>query len=636
MKRFSDHDIAAVTNTLQKTEEFVFLESSRVTPEDHCSLLFTRPLRWLTCTAGDSPDEFLQEVDRWRTRGKYLAGWIAYEFGYTIEAALNSLAPAGRNLSSPARPLAVLGVFDQPLIFDHSSGLLPDLGFSGETPSINDELFHIEDVRTNISREEYLAAIHRIKEYIAAGHTYQVNYTMKLNFSYSGSLASMYRILRRNQSVSYGAWIRRGGLDIMSFSPELFYRTDSTKITVRPMKGTLPRGRTSSEDAAGRKFLQEDTKNRSENIMIVDLLRNDLGRLLYNVNGGRVQPRSIFDVETYESLLQMTSTVDGLLDDGRQPSMLEIMKAIFPCGSITGAPKIRTMEIIHELEKEPRGVYCGAIGYTSPDRTVFNVPIRTMVLDGGNGEMGIGSGIIHDSDPEAEWNESLLKANFLTRATPDFQLIETILWQPGTGYWLLDEHMQRLGDSAAYFLFTFDPEELQQLLRQQARQCSSYTRVRVLLFRDGRLEITAHPLLGFQAVNPFLPQEPDPLPVVSFSEQVVETESSYLFHKTTHRKLYDDARKQAADQGVYEILFTNSKGEATEGSITNIFVEQDGQLVTPPVECGLLNGTFRRFLLNHNRVREQIISRLEVEQADAVFVGNSIRGMVRVRVLPGA
>lgn len=634
MQQLPDSEIRSLTSALAQMEEFVFLESSKVTGENHCSLLFTQPLCWLTCTTADRAEDFLQEAEKWRADGKYLAGSIAYEFGYLLEPSLHHLC-APKNCSSPSStPLAVLGVFDQPVIFDHSTNRFLNNKSWPRITTDNKQEHLIDNIQTNISREEFLSAIKRIKEYIAAGHTYQVNYTMKLNFAFSGSPAALYRTLRRNQSVSYGAWIRHDGQDIMSFSPELFYRADRENITVRPMKGTMIRGRTTKEDIANQMFLQQDQKNRSENIMIVDLLRNDLGRLLYEIDGGRVQPRSLFDIEPYETLLQMTSTIDGKLEVNKQPGLHEVIKALFPCGSITGAPKIRTMEIIHELEKEARGVYCGAIGYSGPDQTVFNVPIRTVVVHNGRGEMGIGSGITHDSDPEDEWQESLLKGNFLTRPTPEFQLLETILWQPEGGYRLLEEHLQRLADSAGYFLFSFDKDAIDHQLTQQAAFLTMSHRVRLLLHHDGRIEVTATELPNFRPFDPFLPVVTAPLPMVSFSRQQTDQNSPYLFHKTTIREFYDFARKQAAEQGLFEILFTNSRGEVTEGSISNIFIQIDGEILTPPVQCGLLNGSLRRFLLKHGRVREQVLSRQDVETANAVYVGNSILGLVQVTVRP--
>ena len=634
MKRISEHDLHSLTSALTHLENFVFLESSKVSENDHHSMLFTDPLDWLVCTTEDPVELFLEQCERWRKKGKYLAGWIAYEFGYLLEPTLHHFCgPHFR--SSPVRtPLAVLGVFDQPVIFDHSTNLFLNNKPWPTTPTEDKGSYEISNMQTSIGRNEYLSAIKQIKQYIAAGHTYQVNYTMKLKFDFSGSVADLYHTLRRNQSVSYGAWIRHDKQDIMSFSPELFYRADKENITVRPMKGTLVRGRTTKEDNGNRSLLQNDPKNRSENIMIVDLLRNDLGRLLYEMDGGRIQPRSLFDIETYETLLQMTSTIEGKLKSDKQPGFQEVIKAIFPCGSITGAPKIRTMEIIRELEKEERGVYCGAIGYSGPDETVFNVPIRTVVLKNGRGEMGIGSGIIHDSDPEGEWQESLLKGNFLTSPTPEFQLIETMLWQPASGYWLLDEHLQRLTDSASYFQFSFDVQKISQTLKATAATLTNSHRVRLLLYRDGGLEITTTELPDYLASDPLKPVVSTPLAVVSFARQQINPDSRYLFHKTTIRKTYDDARALATEQQLFEILFTNNKGEVTEGSISNIFIEKDSRMFTPPLQSGLLNGTFRRFLLDHGKVQERVLSRQDIDTADTVYVGNSVRGLVQVTVRP--
>lgn len=634
MKRISEQDLRSLTSTLKHLENFVFLESSKVSENDHHSMLFTDPLDWLVCTTEDPVELFLEQCERLRKEGKFLAGWIAYEFGYLLEPTLHHFCEPHFRSSPAQTPLAVLGVFDQPVIFDHSTNLFLNNKPWPTKHSEDKESYRISNMQTSIGRNEYLSAINRIKQYIAAGHTYQVNYTMKLKFDFSGSVADLYHTLRRNQSVSYGAWIRHDKQDIMSLSPELFYRADKENITVRPMKGTLVRGRTTKEDNGNRSLLQNDPKNRSENIMIVDLLRNDLGRLLYEIDGGRIQPRSLFDIETYETLLQMTSTIEGKLNPDRQPGFQEVIKAIFPCGSITGAPKIRTMEIIRELEKEERGVYCGAIGYSGPDETVFNVPIRTVVLKNGRGEMGIGSGIIHDSDPEGEWQESLLKGNFLTRPTPEFQLIETMLWQPDSGYWLLGEHLQRLTDSASYFQFSLDVQEISQTLKATTATFKKPQRVRLLLYRDGGLEITTTELSDYMATDPLKPVVSTPLPVVSFSRQQINPDSRYFFHKTTMRKTYDDARALATKQQLFEILFTNNKDEVTEGSISNIFIEKDSRMFTPPLQCGLLDGTFRRFLLDHGTVQERVLSRLDIETADTVYVGNSISGLVQVTVRP--
>ncbi|MHB8809922.1 MAG: chorismate-binding protein, partial [Desulfobulbaceae bacterium] len=405
MQPLSTREITALARWLETRDEFVFLDNARPGEEERRSLLFLKPRRWLICEEQAQAEDFLAEAAALQGQGNVLAGWFAYEFGYLLEPSLRDLC------RDCPPPYAVLGVFAEPLVLDHQKDLAPILaGLAGTPDQTPLAPVRVEDLRLNMEKEEYLRAVARIKEYIVAGDTYQVNYTLKLRFACRGPASSLYTELRRNQAVSYGAWIRQGGREIMSFSPELFFRAGAGRVTVRPMKGTMVRGRTLAEDARRRSELRDDPKNRSENVMIVDLLRNDLGRLLHATGGGRVVPRSLFDVEAYATVLQMTSTVDGLPAVPRPPALEEALRALFPCGSVTGAPKIRTMEIIRELEKEPRGVYCGAIGDCRPEETVFNVPIRTVVLQGGRGEMGIGSGIVFDSNPAAEWAESMLKA----------------------------------------------------------------------------------------------------------------------------------------------------------------------------------------------------------------------------------
>lgn len=617
MKPFSDADILRITSWLDRQDDFVFLESSRVTEENHRSFLFLNPSSHLICHPNDDAADFLDQADQLRQQGCYLAGWLDYEFGYLLEPRLR------RFLANDNRPLAVLGVYREPLIFDHQTGQCS----GGEWPceeQAAEDFFTCADLRTSISQDEYQRAVEKIQDYIQAGDSYQVNFTLHFDFSLQGSLAALYRTLRRNQSVCYSAWIRHNGFDILSFSPELFFRADTDKVRVRPMKGTMRRGRTNAEDKERRQRLYSDPKNRSENVMIVDLLRNDLGRLLHTSGGGQVVPRALFEVETYESLLQMTSTIDGI-PAGYTPSFRQIIESLFPCGSVTGAPKIRSMEIIHELEQR-RGVYCGAIGFTSQKESCFNVPIRTLELKDGRGKMGIGSGIVADSKPEEEWNECLLKGNFLTNNEADFQLIETLLWQPGSGFFLLDYHLERLADSARYFHFSCDVEEVRVRHRLEAeiQQHREQRRVRLLLHRDSRLEITSS----------ILPEESPAaeLPKVIFSQQQVDPNNPHLFHKTTRRELYNQERALAVQQGYYEVLFTNTAGQVTEGTISNLFVrlKKEEVLLTPPVSCGLLAGTYRRMLLEQGQAIERTLTQDDVLAAEEVYVTNSVRGITRV------
>ena len=610
-------------------QDFVLLETTKISAENHRSLLFVNPVSRITLTADGRVDDFLREAGDRLSRGYFLAGWLGYECGYLLEPALTDKRWPGKD-----RIIADLGVFQEPTIFDHLAGE-DDRGadsFRGRagTTLPAESAYAVTNLRLNIEKDDYLRAIAAIQSYIAAGDTYQVNYTLKLLFAFSGSPAALYQALRRNQSVSYGAFVSSGMSRILSFSPELFFRKKGNSCTVRPMKGTMPRGRTTAEDRRQRQFLQTDSKNRSENVMIVDLLRNDLGRL---AKPGSVRVSSLFDVETYETLHQMTSTITGELPAGL--GLFDLFKALFPCGSVTGAPKIRTMEIIRELEHGPRGVYTGAIGYLAPSGdALFNVPIRTVVLAGNQGEMGIGSGIVHDSEGEQEWQECQLKAAFLTRPSRDFQLIETLLWQADSGYWLLAEHLARLADSADYFLFAFDREKVS---RELARLGETFAgdggnrRVRLLLAKDGTVEISAMPC---ETPRTLACPPAAELPRVIFASTKTDSRDPFLFHKTTRRDLYNREREKALRDGYYEVLFLNERGEVTEGSISTLFIEKDGLFYTPPLECGLLPGVFRAHFIARPpaRVVEKILLPVDLAGADAIYVANSVRGIVRVRL----
>lgn len=612
-------------------EDFVFLDTSRPDPDNRYSYLFTDPVTYLRCLPGEDGSAFLLQVEDWLARGFWLAGWFDYDFGGLLEERL--AFPRGKK--GGGATLADLGVYRQPALFDHGSGLgtFP----SSPHPATVDG-WRIDSLEPNVGRSEYLQAIRRLREYITAGDTYQVNYTLKLQFGWSGSAMALYRDLRHNQTVPFGAIIRRGGEQILSFSPELFFRCDGAEMAVRPMKGTSPRGRTPQEDRELQRFLHHDQKNRSENVMIVDLLRNDLARLMHRLGGGEVWVSSLFDVETYESLLQMTSTVRARAggDQALACSRLQhLFHALFPCGSVTGAPKIRTMEIIDELEKEKRGVYTGAIGYFGPGgRAVFSVPIRTVVLRGDRGEMGIGSGIIIDSDPEQEWQECLLKGRFLSHCRPGFELIETLLWRPEDGYWLLERHLSRLASSALAMAFDCGVDEIRRQLEQQSAGFGRCMRVRLVLAKDGRIEITAVPCEAPELQR--LPACPEKrvavLPEIDFAPRAIDGRSPWLRHKTTRRDLYDSELAAGRERGLYEVIFFNADGEVTEGCITNIVIYRQGRYMTPPVVSGLLPGVMREELLEDRErpVVETILSPEDVRTAEAVFLCNSLRGVVRV------
>ncbi|WP_457576499.1 aminodeoxychorismate synthase component I [Desulfomarina sp.] len=616
--------------------DFVFLDTSRPDSENSRSLLFMDPVDRKQCRTGEDPVRYLQELQQLLEEGYYLAGWFGYEFGVILETDIDVY---GKPRSPGPELLADFGVFRKPRVFDHLTGEhnLP----GGGSPPMNGTAYTLSNLRSNMKRDEFVHALGKVREYIGAGDTYQVNYTMKLHFDFEGSPEKLYLDLRRNQSVAYGAYIRNGAERMLSFSPELFFRRDRSGITVRPMKGTAKRGRNVIEETAYAEYLHNDGKNRSENVMIVDLLRNDLARLVHGYGRSSVDTDSLFDVESYESLLQMTSTVRARTSDFTMEkiSLVELFMALFPCGSITGAPKIRTMEIIDELEKEQRGVYTGAIGYLAPDMTgAFNVPIRTVRLWQNNGEMGIGAGITYDSDPDDEWRESLLKGRFLTHSQPDFSLFETMLWQPDSGFLLLEEHLARLALSAGFFKFSFHDEIIRVRLREtvSAFDGSGCRRVRLLLRKDGRVDITRSECQApLRTSLPSRPARENGLPLVAFSETVVDSEKIWFYHKTTHRDIFDTAFKNAGEMGCFDLLFCNERDEVTEGSITNLILYDGGRYLTPPLSCGLLGGVMREKLLADTAVKlqEEIITREMVRNAEALFVCNSVRGVVQVRLL---
>ena len=619
----SDNVLRDLLGFLAGEDDFVFLETTRANDTDHQSLLFREPVAKLSFSAGDDVEEFFRQAEEYQAKGHYLAGWFAYEFGYLLEPVLaNNVQIDGQAV------LAELGVYGEPHIYDHRSQKFSGAGAWPVGGGQEQGDYKVENLRLNLQRDEYLAAIARIKQYIEAGDTYQVNYTLKMLFDFAGSPQALYETLRRNQSVGHTAFIRNGEQQLLSFSPELFFRKQGDCCSVRPMKGTVGRGRTCEEDAQNGQWLQNDIKNRSENVMIVDLLRNDLGRVC---DLGSVQTDSLFDLETYESLHQMTSAIHGRVR--ADVGLADIFRALFPCGSVTGAPKIRTMEIIRELEVAPRGVYTGGIGYLAPNGdAVFSVPIRTVALSGGQGEMGIGSGVVYDSDPVGEWEECTLKGRFLTDPRPPFLLIETLLRQPGKGYWLLDLHLERMARSAAFFGYPYSRSAAEELLAAESwGEEGAAQRVRLTLAKDGAMAVVSVACPVPQVTDLASLPEQEELPKIIISKKPVDSQSVYLYHKTTRRELYDSERQQAVAAGYLDVVFVNERGEVTEGAITNIFIRKDGRWLTPKVECGLLDGVFRHSLLHGGeKVEEVKLTTQDLQTAEAVYVGNSVRGLVRV------
>ncbi len=589
-------DLSQVLTSLKGP--FVLLESSRKATEDQKDFLFHELVDELVFTPGDSPRAFLEKIEAALSQGFWLAGFLAYEFGYFLE---NRLFPYRRCPSKV--PLAWFGVFRPPIIF--SKGLLvPDKRKT-----------ELRSVSLNMDFLEYQRAFSRIKDYIAAGDTYQVNFTLKYYFMTEASPEKLYFSLRSKQRVRYAGLIKTKNFSVLSLSPELFLRRQGERLWTSPMKGTAPRGRFPAEDKDIARWLSSDRKNQAENVMIVDLLRNDLGRVCAP---GSVYVRELFKVERYETVHQMISTVEGAL--APSTDLYRIFSALFPCGSVTGAPKIRTMEIIAELEKEPRGVYTGALGYFSPHgEFAFNVAIRTAVLSGNIGEFGIGSGVVWDSEAGKEYEECRLKAKFLLEDPPAFKLVETMLFLPDEGYPLKEGHLKRLLRSAEYFDFPVERETIEALLEEAARKLTAPAKVRLLLDEHGFLELEAYEL------------KPIETPVkIGLMKRPVSKEERFLYHKTTYRPWYEEARTKAWEEGLFEIVFFNEEGELTEGTITNFFIEKNGQLFTPCLTAGPLPGVLRESLLSLGKVIERRLTLADLETADRLYVGNAVRGLLPV------
>jgi para-aminobenzoate synthetase/4-amino-4-deoxychorismate lyase len=591
-------------------------------PSGFPTRLFTQPLE--TCiawTASEIPALFA-EIERAVAAGHTAAGFFSYECGAAFEPKARQRAPR------PGQPLAWFGIYDAAHAFEGGAFSPPE---SATTRLHASELATASGIRAEfaLSEQEYVRRIEAIHEWIRSGDVYQINFTAPMRLAVNEDPATLYARLRQRQPVNYGAFIHwEENRRILSFSPELFFRVDQSgdkrRIVTRPMKGTARRGRTCDEDRAVAEWLRADAKNRAENLMIVDLLRNDLGRI---ARFGSVSTKDLFTVERLPTLWQMTSTVAADLRD--DVTFHDIFRALFPCGSITGAPKVRAMQLISQLEELPRGVYTGAIGFFSPRQTIFNVAIRTVELQDDRGIMGIGSGIVIDSDPTAEYRECLLKAEFLTQSAtqqPDeFQLIETMLWQ--AGFPLLELHLDRLAGSADYFDFAFDRTAVEAALHARAQQFanSAAQRVRLLLSSDGSLEITDQPLAA--------PAHPHGSARVRVAAECTDPADPMLFHKTTHRPLYSPAYEAAVKAGCDDALFFNTRGELTEGAISNVFIEQDGCWFTPPIDCGVLPGVYRRHLLDSQRhIEERVLRDHDLRAADAVYIANAVRGLRKVAI----
>lgn len=558
--------------------------------------IFEQPLALIRADHPDQVRPALRQVAHAAERGLHAVGFVSYEAAPAFDRAAVVQPASGL-------PLLCFGLFEQPTA-------------TGPTAP---GTYALSDWRIDTDAATFAARLGQIREAIRRGDSYQINYTLRLHAEFSGDDLFFYEQLRLAQGTGYCGYADIGRYRILSASPELFFDWRNGLLTTRPMKGTARRGNTAEEDAALARWLRESEKNRAENLMIVDLLRNDLSRLA--VPGG-VHVPSLFDIETYPTVMQMTSTITARTRP--QIALEDVFAALFPCGSITGAPKLKSMALIAGLEDSPRGAYCGAFGHVEPGgAATFNVAIRTVTLDTASGRMecGVGAGITWDSEPSDEYREVLTKARFLAAPTEGFELLETLRLEQGR-YTLLHRHLERLQASAAHFGFAPPGAAVDAALAEFAlTHTQGCWRVRLGYARAGQIRLEAHPLSD----------DTDGERDVALALAPVSRTDLFLRHKTTRRALYE-AHAAAASPGVFDVLLWNERGELTEFTRGNLVVEVQGRRLTPPLECGLLDGCLRRELLDSGVVEEHVLRCEHLIGADAVWFINSVRGWIRVKL----
>jgi len=608
---------------------FALLDDRAASVERPTSRLYTAYVRERRCIDAAALEAFWAEVEADQKLGLHALLLIDYEWG-------TKLLGAGRRAGDEAAALRVLLFRElQHLSHDAVDNWLMQLDAS-EAPRPAGVL----DVRASVDRGQFHAAIGRIHEAIRAGETYQVNYTYRLDFAAHGTPVSLYRRLRARQPVPYGAFVTLPASDdpaapthVLSCSPELFVRHRAGRLTAKPMKGTAPRRAVMEGDSETARHLQLDTKNRAENLMIVDLLRNDLGRV---ARVGSVTVPGLFEVESHATVFQMTSTVEAEALPGLGFPLL--LRAIFPCGSITGAPKHHTMDLIAGFESTPRGLYCGAIGWIDAPPAggglgdfCLSVAIRTLTLgaerDGLRaGRLGIGAGIVLDSVAEDEYAECQLKARFLTGLDPGFAIFETLYAVRESGVRHLDRHLGRLTRSAARLGFACDEIEIREAIQLECGRLTpgAPQRLRLGLARSGRFDLIVQPLAPLPDGPVTLRLEPLPLPAAR----------PLAGHKTTLREAYDAGIRAAEAEGAFDSLFFTPDGRLVEGGRSNVFVKLDGRWLTPPLADGALPGVMRALLLEDPAwaAEERSLTRTDLARAEALVVCNALRGVLPARL----
>jgi len=593
-------------------QPFVLLDDARASGavDTH---VYNAPRQIFVARRADEVADVLAAADAARqTKGGTLAGYIAYEAGLALEPKLRGLADAR---SGAAGPLVWLGLFDEVQILPANT--VPDwlAARSEGTASLG-------PLDPQLSPGGYEQAFNELQEAIQAGDIYQANLTLPLAGSYRGDPIALYAALRPAAQAGYGGMVFDGAHWLLSLSPELFFSLRGDAAKVKPMKGTRPRGQDEAADAALAQELAGSVKDKAENLMIVDLMRNDLSRVAV---AGSVQVEAPFAVESYPTVHQMVSTVQAQLQPGK--SAADLVRAIFPCGSITGAPKIRAMELIDQTERDARGPYCGAIGRIDANGdAAFNVAIRTLRLtpvenNQGNAVLGVGSAIVADSEAMPEWRESILKGGFARQQAGGFDLIESMRFDPDTGMEFLELHLERMKSSAAELGFSFDRHQTRNQIQALCFELDRPAKIRLLLARSGAIALEAQEL----GDPPAEPLECIILPLP------VDSGDWRLRHKTSDRGFYQSALSVAHGEGAQEALLLRDDGLLTEGSWTNIFVERGGILLTPPTDLGLLPGILRHSLIEAGKARVTNLQIADLEQG--FLLGNAVRGLMKAKLM---
>jgi para-aminobenzoate synthetase / 4-amino-4-deoxychorismate lyase len=566
-----------------------------------------------TARSRDEVREVISAAEDAAVAGRWVAGYVSYEAAPAFDRALTVRS------GTPRDPLA-----DLPLahfsVFRSYEEIEPYRARAARPAP-----YSVSSWKPSVDRDRYVSAVGAIRDHIAAGDVHQVNHTFRLRAAFGGDPMELYRDLVLAQRGGYGAYLDLGRHRVLSASPERFVRVDDDSISTRPMKGTARRGRWAADDEVERIRLLGSDKERAENLMIVDLLRNDLGRI---AEFGSVTVDELFSVERYETVWQMASQVSARLRAGT--GLADVFAALFPSGSVTGAPKARAMEVIAALEDSPRGVYCGAVGFIAPRgapwaRASFNVAIRTVTVDTGEGvaEYGVGGGITWDSSEEGEYEEARAKARVLVDRRPEFELLETMRWEPGHGWWWLDRHLDRLAASARYFGFAFDRDRVEKACATSVEGAGMPSRVRLLLARDGSAAAEADPVSDTLIATPGA----GPAVVLAIDDEPVHRDDVFLYHKTTLRRPY--LTRQRRHVRADDVVLINDRGEVTETAVSNIVALVDGRWVTPPLDGGCLPGVMRSVLLDEGVIEEARVTVSDLRAAAELGVVNSVRGWRR-------